>query len=195
MTLLGAGNQGSVGGGGGGSATFNPADKSANISLPSPYLTPTSSAANSNVRSITSHATGKYGFTWSAGVTTHKVGICLATDSLTADIASQPGAYVLYGPGGQVYHNGSASGMPPADTAGLGVAGTWVLDFTNHLAWFFSPANGTWNSDPTADPVTGVGGFTIASGTYFAVFGGDASDTVTCNFATPTLPSGFSAWG
>lgn len=184
-----------AGGGGGGSATWSTTDK-LNINLTNSDLTATGTASTSTVRSINSHSSGKYGFTWSALTTPAKIGIMLGSDILNADPATQAGAYALYVAGSQVYHNSSTTGMPPPNGS-AGTTGTWVFDFTNHLAWFYNTVSGQWNNDATfaADPATGVGGFTIASGTYFAVFGGGTSDTATCNFASPSLPSGFSAWG
>jgi hypothetical protein len=187
------GLHGHGGGAGGGSATFNPADKSANITLSGGDLIATSGSANAAVRSIASHATGKYGFSWSALTGSSKVGICLATDSLTSDIAGEPGAYALFAAGDQIYHGGSGAGMPAASTPAT--SGVFVFDFTNHLGWVWNPALVLWNNNGSADPAAGTGGFTIASGTYFGVFGGSSTDTATFNFATPTLPSGFSAWG
>lgn len=180
----------------GSAATFNSADKSANITLSNSDLTATSSATNSAVRSIRSRASGKYGFSWSGGVGGLTVGICLSTDSLSANMGTEPGAYVFYGPGGQVYHNGSTTGMPSADNTGGGAAGACVFDFDLGRGWFYNTATGKWNNSATADPAASTESFTVTASTFFAVFGATAaSDQVTVNFATPSLPSGFNPWG
>lgn len=193
ITLLGTGKPAAAAAG---TATFNPSDKAASLTLSNGDLTATSGAANQGVRTIASHSTGKYGFTWSDLTGTSKIGICLSTDSLTADIATGAGAYALYVVGSQVYHNGSTAGMPSPDGA-AGATGTWALDFDANLAWFLNTTTGKWNNsvDGSANPATGVGGFTIDAGTYYAVFGGDNTDAATVNLSSPSLPSGWTAWG
>ena len=70
------------------------------------------------------------------------------------------------------------------------------------LAWFRRPSsNLLWNNDAAADPLTGVGGAAIASGTFapaVRMTGTGTTDRMTFNFgATPfimTAPAGFDDW-
>lgn len=175
-------------------------DPNGHISLDATRLIPTADGSGTygSVRTTTSHASGKYCFQWTSTTSAWQIGIVNGTDALTTDIASKASAYAWYAAfSGQVYHNGSATGLPAVtsgSTFSSGATGRACFDFTNHLGWFWYSGNTTWNNDVSADPATGLGGFTIASDTFFGVFSGGSADTATFNFATPTLPSGFSAW-
>lgn len=202
--LLGVG-AGPPGGGGGpppAGATLNSADADGVIALSGADLTATANNSGSygSVRSTTSHTSGKYCFQWTSTTASWEIGLMGGTDSLAGDAGSKANAYVWYAPAsGQVYHAGSASGLPQVtnvSNAGFqsGATGRACFDFTAHLGWFFYSVDGRWNGNPSADPANGTGGFAITAGTYFAVFSDFNGGTATFNFASPTMPAGFSAW-
>lgn len=184
----------------GGGVTFDSGNQDSHISsLGSGSLAPVADGSGTygSVRSTTGHSTGKFCFSETAASTgVWEIGFIASTDALTGDVASQPGAYALFGAGGQVYHNGSPTGMPGfggaiADASTM----TFCADFTAGKGWIKYSATGQWNGNGTDDPATATGGFTMTTSvTYYAVFSGKSGDTATFNFATPTLPSGFSAW-
>src|SRR4029077_13475902 len=82
-----------------------------------------------------------------------------------------------------VIQTGKGIGVPVSGDV-IGVA----VDFTNHLAWF-RRNSGNWNNDGTANPATGVGGITIAAGSYAPTVGfgaGGSARTTTGNFGAST---------
>jgi len=77
----------------------------------------------------------------------------------------------------------------------------FAIDLTNRLVWAHKNG-GLWNLNASANPATGVGGFTIAEGdfaplVYMSSSGG--GDFITANFGATayayTAPSGFVNWG
>jgi hypothetical protein len=181
-------------------STWNPSDKNANVTLSGANLTATgNNATYGSVRGTLSHSTGKWAFPFnniSGGA--WEMGLALGSASLGGDLGAQSGATVWYAGDGGVYSGGTIQG-------GVGAPGSTgnilAVDLTAHLLWFFSTSTGQWNNSGTADPASGVGGITIASGTYFPGFSGHlggSADSVTADFANNgavTLPSGFTAWG
>jgi hypothetical protein len=77
-----------------------------------------------------------------------------------------------------------------------------AVDFAAALIWFRVAPSGNWNGSGTANPATGVGGFSIsaiAGGALYPNFSttSTAGEIITGNFGatgfTGTVPSGFSA--
>jgi hypothetical protein len=195
---------GAPSGGGGGTTTWNPADKSAQIVLSNGNLTITNGGSLNLVggRAIASHSSGKFYFehTVLATNSNDQLGFGNATESLGSVGQSTNSVGWKFLSGGAVQINGSTIG-----TAAGGVAVSDVLsaavDFTGKLIWFRVNA-GNWNNSGTANPATGTGGFslsTLAAGPYFPQADVDgASSSYTSNFGgstyAQTVPAGFGNW-
>lgn len=187
--------------------TWNSLDKDAGITLSNGNLTATGSSGQPDrtVRATTAITTGQKRY-WETQFTTlgggpdDGIGFALASCPLNTWIG-----------------NGTANnsvGNFKADTAvyGFTVIGTvsvawalndWVgcaVDFDGKLVWY--RINGVWNAGGTANPATGVGGFTFSCvGDVFPAitFGNNTGTGVaTANFgATPlnaAVPAGFSSF-
>jgi hypothetical protein len=182
--------------------TWNPSDKSANVTLSNGNLTVgASTGADGGVRSNLSKATGKVYFEYTvvniAGGDTG-VGIATGTASLTAIGPFATGAISIYG-SGSIYFNGSDTGKTIGGSVGTICI---AVDITGGLFWARWNA-GNWNGSGTANPATGVGGINIAA--LFptnAVFASNSTNNtavnITVNFGATafaqTAPSGFTAW-
>jgi hypothetical protein len=106
---------------------------------------------------------------------------------------------VVVGASSNIYTNG-ANTTKNLGTTAVGDVFGFAIDLTSRLAWICRN-NGLWNADATADPVTGVGGVTIATGSftpYVAFTNGAATNAFTGNFGQTAYanaaPSGFGFW-
>src|SRR5262249_52287183 len=103
--------------------------------------------------------------------------------------------------GGSMFVNGSPQGPTlPGCTTGAVIC--IAVDVSAALIWFRVGAAGQWNASGTANPATGVGGFSISSITSAGIFALWAAatygpDAGTANFGgsafVGTPPSGFTA--
>ena len=195
------------GGGGAVTTTWNPADKSANITLSNGNLTAAISAnADSAVRSTTSKAagSGKYYFEVTVTGTLANTGIGVA--SPTAVLSSvhntvTQAAAAFTGPG-SAFINGSNVGFALGGFVTGNVACV-AVDLVNNRIWFRRNA-GNWNDSGTANPATNVGGYSISAlftsaSAYGLVTMGNTALQDNVNFGATafaqTIPSGFVAWG
>lgn len=198
--------------------TWNPSDKSANVTLSGSNLIATiTSGTNQGVRSTISHSTGKwyaefkncFFSTTPSSSSRGGVGIADSTYSLTAGPGSDNihSAWVIQPPTVIV---GNASKIAGAIATAITTSVTIgvAVDVDNHLVWFTE--NGTtWNNGGTANPATGVGGFslvgtaTMGPAIFLAAWlrwslDGAPQDTATLNGGgsafTFSVPSGFSNW-
>lgn len=186
-----------------GGSTWNPADKSANVTLSGGNLVATvHTGAFSNVRSTSSYAEG----------TNHKVvflittivndggwfgGVANAATSLTAQLGTTGNSYGFWiGQGGFGNNVGTVQGCGGSTTVTFYVA----VDFNTGNLWCSADCT-TWIG---AGPSGGAGGDTSAilpAGTYFATWGGfqqSTGDAGTFNPA-PSLGgcsdlTGFTTW-
>lgn len=180
-----------------GPTTWNPADKNPAVTLSGGNLTATVlSGGFASCRATNARSSGKFGFSFDASFGANiLLGIGTGSANLGGYVGSDSAGYGWYSGDGHFLNNGSAV----ANWANYGaLTGTFlmVFDLTAGLAWSYDGTQ--WNNDPTADPATGVGGASFATGSYFPMFSGNGAslDTATANFSTPSgLPSGFSAWG
>lgn len=188
-----------------GTATLNPSDKAANLTLSGGDLIATSAggaASFVNARATTSKTTGKYYFEFTINARTANIGVGVAnsTASLTAFLGTDANAIAWYTGSGTVFLNGSPTAtMPTVPVAGIGCV---AIDFGNDAIWF-RVAGGGWNGG-TGDPASNFAGFAFPSGLTGAVAGfagvalRDTSDQITVNFGgSPfvyTVPSGFGAY-
>jgi hypothetical protein len=183
--------------------TWNPSDKSANITLSNGNLTAQgTNGSDGGVRSTTSKSTGKHYFevTWlsATGGVNSGCGIATSAAVLAGMGATALGVALMY-QSGTIYVNGTSSGI----TIGTPSAPICIaVDLTNSRIWFRVGA-GNWNNSGTANPATNVGGINIAalfpaSAAYAAVTTQNSTNTYTANFGasafTQTVPSGFTAW-
>lgn len=194
----------SGGGGGGATTTWNPSDKSAQITLTNGNLTAatTGSGSDNLVRSTTSQTTGKLYFEETFGSTGSETAIGLAnsTASLTAFLGTDNNGIGIY-QSGHIFRNGSNVLSGPSFTTGdvIGVA----IDFGAGLIWFRNNSSpSTWNGGGSADPATGVGGLSLSAitGPFFACCDTFSSGhPQTANFGQSgfgqTPPTGYSMWG
>lgn len=189
--------------------TFDPANKSTKLTLSNNNLTITANTsatlATSEVRSIGSHATGKFyaefQLTTSANVGAVPMGLVVAAYDITADVylGTDAGANsVGYFSDGSVH----------IANAVVTTIQTWLLndvigmavDRTANLIWYRANA-GNWNNSGAANPATGAGGISLATmsaGAVFAAVGVQAqNDVLTGNFGNTfaqAVPAGFGNW-
>jgi hypothetical protein len=185
-------------------STFNPSDKSANVTLSNGNLTVgASTSADGGVRSTLSKAAGKVYFEYTivniAGADTG-VGIAKSTASLTAIGPSATGAVNIYG-SGSIYFNGADTGKTIGGSVGTVCI---AVDITGGLFWA-RWNGGSWNanSGTANNPATGVGGINIAAvfptnAVFASVSTNNTANNITVNFGAAafaqTVPSGFTAW-
>jgi hypothetical protein len=183
--------------------TWNPSDKSANLSLSGGNLvvTNTGSTADSAIRSVVSYSSGKkYYETTASGAGVTSFGIANASAPLSSFLGSDNNGVGSLNNGNTLLNFGNigtAFGWNTGDVLGIAV------DLTAKLFWIKNITAGQpWNNNGSADPATGVGGFsfsTIAAGPYFAAACVPTNgESTTTNFGatayTGTAPSGFSNW-
>jgi len=182
---------------------WNPADKATDCTLSNGDKTcANSSGGNAIVRSVTSHASGKYAFKFVFTVTgaVTQPGLANATKTLTTSFFSD-GNGVGYDPssgsagGGFIASNGSftpyGTGMDGGDI------GIMAIDIG--AGKIYISRNGIWMN--SADPVAGTGGasFSVAGTLYIAgdpdVGASGNTLTIETDSGGFTPPSGYTAWG
>jgi hypothetical protein len=185
--------------------TWNPADKSAGITLSNANLTAAQNTSGANnVRAIASHSTGLYYFEAHMDVRTAQllVGISNSTASLTAFSGNDNNA-IAVNSDGQVWLNGANPTGSPVASFLTGDTVSVSVDMGNHKIWFRTNAGG-WNNDILANqnPATNTGGIsfsTMAAGPWFPVLSlATLNDAGTANFGATSyaqsVPSGFGNW-
>ena len=199
LTLTGVGSAG----GGTPATTWNPSDKSANITLDASNLVLTATAANAAVRSVASvGATQKVYFevVYTTKVTGEGTGFSNSSQSLNAVCGNSSPSNAFCFIAGLFFDQDSPDQLAaftpsPAQGDNIGVA----FDPNINRAW--SRINGgAWNASHagTQDPATGQGGAVVAlqAGPYFAIgFGQGNGDSLTTKFSSSSwsfsAPSGF----
>jgi len=190
--------------------TFDPANLGTNVSLSNGNVTATIStntASYVGARSVVSHSTGKYyaevAFT-DSGVNlpgNYNVGVQNSSESMSGylgfTVDSNSGG--VFGDSGIFYVNSVAQGTG-AGTWGAAPVISVAFDAGAELFWF-SLNGGLWNNSATANPDTGVGGFSVSGvgGPYFFAArlngssAGSTALTATVNFgaSTYTYKAGF----
>lgn len=187
-------------GGGGAAATWDPANKSANITLSGGNLTATSTTTGpNNVKSTLSKSTGKY---YSEHTVTLVSGaeysICLATAA--APLNTYGGAdttSIGFYMDGTVYYNNVL--VTTIQSTATGQRVDMAVDLDADLGWWRSN-NGNWNNSGTANPATGTGGIALGvAGTVFVMCSMLQTPEVNAAvFASGSWagspPAGFGAW-
>lgn len=182
--------------------TWNPSDKSANITLSGGNLIATWNGSAGGLRSTTSKTSGKLYFevTLNTFLTNVYAGLANSSYALTAP-ANTANVVLAFLTGATILGNGATLGSTTG-SLGAGQVGRFAVDLTNRLFWY-SVAGGNWNNNVANNPATGVGGisFSYLTGPFF-VYSGSAAGTSgeqdTVNFGATSfafaVPSGFSAW-
>ena len=189
------------GGGGGATATWNPADKNANVTLSSGNLVATKTGggySGSNVRSTLGKTTGKY---YSEHVLTFSVGaeysLNIANASAPLDFYGGGNDAIGYYADGTVYRDDALLATIAAVTSGQRVC--QAVDVGAGLVWW-RVGTGNWNNDGGANPATGVGGLTmgITGAVYVMLSMYYEGEGGTADFASGSwshsAPAGFGQW-
>ncbi|MBA7630057.1 hypothetical protein ES703_37565 [subsurface metagenome] len=174
--------------------TWNPDDKSANITLSNGNLTAQAIAVGwKSVRSTLGKSSGKWYWevTIDVLITANMVGIMTADGNLNSYAGSDAYGYSYSGQGGWKWHNGvnTAYGDSYAATDVISVA----LDLDNGKIWWAK--NGTWQAG--GDPGAGTGeAYSGLSGTFHAGCSPYTNgNKMTANFGASafsySVPSGF----
>ena len=175
--------------------TFNPSDKSANITLSNGDLTATvGTNAWCSVRATLSKSSGKWYWETTIDVSNahHCVGIATSDTPVSTMAGADVYSYGYYDSLGQTYHSNTAAdyGAPFDAGAIIGIA----LDLDNGKIWWSK--NGVWQA--SGDPGAGTNeAYSGLSGTFFPMYSLHTSPAAgTVNFGasafTYTIPSGFS---
>lgn len=180
--------------------TWNPADKSASITLSGGDLVVAFTAAitDANVRSTTSHASGKWYFSATAGDMTATgdespaFGIADGTFDLDTVLGVSTNAAAAFPYGGTYYDDTHIAGPPWVEGGDVGIA----VDIDAGLLWV--AVNGVFDGSP----VLGTGGRDVSgvcTGEVFAaVYSFDVSTVAATNFGATAFahapPAGFVAW-
>ena len=183
-------------------SSWNPADKTASVTLTGSNLIATGAAANQAVRTVDKQTAGK--FYWEFALTTvgntgYGAG-CANASAVLSTFYNVPSNGVMVYATGDIYLNNVLTGP----NIGSFVSGTaklcMALDLTGNLCWARNGPAGNWNGSGTANPATGVGGMSVAaivSTGLFAAAGFNGSQSVTANFGdsafTGVAPAGFTA--
>jgi hypothetical protein len=179
---------------GGSSLTFDPAQKTASVTLSNGNLTASSSNGSgwSYVLGTVSKSTGKWAFGMDLTANGTQAGLGIAP--------TVPGSEAAYNPGGNRYftwYNGffSNNGVDTAGDPWFGGTHRFIdcyVDLTNNkIAWY---DGSTWYN--SANVSTGANMTAITAGTYFpmgVVQSGSGPITIipACNF---TIQTGYTAW-
>jgi hypothetical protein len=178
-------------------ATWNPSDLSG-VTLSGGNLIATTTAGG-GVRSTIGYSAGKYYWENTIGVFNSGnsgVGVASSIASLPNMGATGTQAAFLY-PDGTIYINTTSAGISLGARSQGDVIGI-ALDVTAKLVWFRVSPSGLWNNSGTANPATGVGGFScsVLTSPLYGGFGCSVSgQSMTVNFGDNpfigAVPAGF----
>lgn len=200
----------------GGATAFDPANKSANITLSGGNLVSTAgggAAAGTNVRDTVSHATGKYyaELTITTAGASPVIGIGLVNGTFSIGTDTMGGAnnnsIAWYGSDGHVYINSTqqvtqTGAVIVVTTLSQGDVAQLAVDIGAKLLWVRKNGSGFWNVDSAADPTTGANGVSFSVLGSVAMFAAIEEETsgqvVTANFGATaysfTVPTGYGNW-
>ena len=186
--------------------TWNPADKSANVTLSNGNLTAIgSTTADGAVRSSNSQSSGSkvyFEVSWVTATGTADTGCGIATSSaaLGSIGSSSTGGLMVYTATGNIWFNGSSLSLSVGQVGTRSIC--FAVDLVNSQIWVRRDSD-NWNNSGTANPSTNTGGINISAlfptNNAFAVatFQG-TTQQATINFGASafsfTVPSGFSRW-
>jgi hypothetical protein len=178
--------------------TWNPSDKSANVTLSGGNLIATWGSGTAGVRAtspITAATKVYFENTIGTSNANQFIGIGNASMPLNILIGTDNNSVGYQSVGGQVFLNNVVIGALAA--CGAGDVVCVAVDLTNSKIWF-RKNGGLWNLSGTDNPATNTGGYSIsglAAGPYFPAWAANASNSATVNFGATayafTAPSGF----
>lgn len=162
-------------------------------------VTATSTASGARLNLGFPNSAGKY--YWECTMTTWTgagtgVGICSSTVTISLPPSNSTNVAEILLTGGNFWINGVNAGSLGTRASGdiIGIA----VDLAADLIWFRVCPSGNWNNSGTANPATGVGGFSITGvpGARFPFAGAQAiNDRITGNFGAAgysgAAPAGF----
>ena len=185
--------------------TWNPADKSANITLTSANLGAFASAnvgGDNLVRATSFKTTGKFYFEDKTGASEEDgIGLANSSENLSNYIGQTNNSCGIY-QSGNFYLGGSHVQTGPAITVVGQILGV-AVDFGGALIWFRNQTlAGNWNGGGTVNPATGVGGWSISAlGSSLTICADVSQDNshpnllnVGASSFVGTIPAGFTAW-
>lgn len=188
-------------------AMLDPLNKGTGVNLSNLNLTATKASGGvawRMARSTVGKTAGKYYFevTWDHYATSSSiigVGVGDQDASVNTFFGSDNNGLIILSTGA-VYKNSALSTTIASSSQGS--TGCIALDVDNSLVWY-RVGSGNWNNNPSANPVTGVGGIAFSpsmSGTIYPAVGVQTSpnDKMSINFGptfTHTPPSGFGILG
>jgi hypothetical protein len=186
--------------------TWNPSDKSSNITLTNANLraNPTTTA-DGGVRSTTSQTSGaKFYFEVTGngtGGTNTGCGITTSASALGSIGSAAASSALVFQNSGNIWINGSNTSVS-VGAIGTGTV-SFAIDLANARLWI-RRSGGNWNNSGTANPATNTGGLSISAlfptNPAFAVatFNTSTAFNYTVNFGASAfafaVPIGFSAW-
>lgn len=155
--------------------TWNPADKSASITLSGGDLTATSSGTNAAVRNTVQLGSGKYFYQVSVAVNSScSIGVMNGSNSLAVFVGSGVDS-CGYRSNGSVYVEGSSVASYASYTDGDLILG--MFDLSAHKAWFSK--NGVVQS---GDPIAGTGGVPLPNSNLFPAVSGSSGAVMVADF-------------
>jgi hypothetical protein len=189
--------------------TWNPSDKSANITLSGTnnLVLTTTSNAQGNVRTVDRQLTGKLYWENTLTTITGQISAGIANQAVTLGSLSPQAPNTVVNAivvtnSGTINLNGTTGASLGAFASG-GVA-CFALDLVAQLFWIRNGAAGNWNGSATNNPATGVGGMSapfigggIPAYALAAFTNGSTTSSITANFGdtvfTGAVPSGFTS--
>ncbi|HXJ71783.1 MAG TPA: hypothetical protein VNM37_02980 [Candidatus Dormibacteraeota bacterium] len=184
--------------------TWNASDQTAGITLSNGSLTATIGAGGTqSVRSLDRVQTGKYywEFTYGATITGVASGFATIANAIGSTSASSTNAIAVTTAGLIFVANSNLGSTGGTISAGSVIC--LAIDIDNRLVWARNGAAGNWNNNAANNPVTGVGGISIAGAgintgiAVYALFTGTnaSGSSGTANFGSVayagTRPTGF----
>lgn len=176
-------------------ATWNPSDKSANVTLSNGNLTASgSNGSGGAVRANQGKSSGKWYWeiTQNAAILGQVVGVGNATMDLAQQVGITTDGWSYYGQDGKKYNG--AGGVAYGNTFVAGTIISYALDMDNGKLWFAKA--GTWQN--SGDPAAGTNAaFTGLTGTLYPAWSQANGSSGDANFGasafTYTVPTGFNA--
>jgi hypothetical protein len=193
---------------------FNPSDQTGGVAVSGSGNTVATFGATSGIRSVTSHATGKWYFEITVTGTIDPDSPTFGIGSSVVNLFGFPGAGnpsdsvgLAAGNTEEIYYNnGFAGSNVPGVPVVSGNVVSVCVDQDNHLVYFLTPQYITnygatgWNGLATANPATQVGGvgYSLTTSAFIQAYAGSNGSVLTLNSGQSGFlrapPSGFSAW-
>ena len=178
--------------------TWNPSDKSANVTLTGGNLIATSGGTLAWVRAIDRQVAGKFYWEITTPTWTHaQSALGVAANVVISGFTAKTSGVIR---SGVVYVDNVSTGINIGALSNGSLVGV-AIDCSARLIWYRLGAAGNWNGSGAANPATGAGGIAFNSLGGFPIYPtawmGVASDQATANFGdtafTGAVPAGFTS--